>query len=528
VPVVGDLVAERYELEELVGSGGMSRVFRARDRLLDREVAVKILHEQYLEDEDYVERFRREARAAAQLGHPNIVTVIDRGRSNGCEYIVFEYVEGENLKQLVERAGPLPVRRALELAIQIGRALEFAHSNGLVHRDVKPQNVLLREGRAKVTDFGIARTVDVHGLTQTGTVLGTSDYIAPEQAQGLGASEQSDVYSLGVVLYELLTGAPPFTGEGFLQVALRHVHDPVPSVVERRPDLPPRVAAAVERALEKDPALRFPSMQEFVDELRACVTESGADGRETTVIMPGRSHAVARPARPRGARRPSAAVILLLAGVLAAAAAAGVYLVSRGNSPAGSVSGPPPASAGNVELRAVTAYDPEGDGGEHNEAARLATDGDSSTYWETEHYASQDFGGLKSGVGLVIDAGKAVKLAKLGVSTDTPGFTALVRAGASSQGPFTDVASSQTVNGATVYSLHVPKPERYYLLWITRLAPDGDRFQTHVSEVSTASLAAPAPSAASTVSQQSSTLAPPSPSPAPTHGKGRGRGKHEK
>jgi serine/threonine-protein kinase len=502
--VVGDLVAERYELEELVGSGGMSRVFRAHDRLLDRQVALKILHEQYLSDEEYVERFRREARAAAQLGHPNIVTVIDRGRANGCEYIVFEYVEGENLKQLVERTGALPVRRALELGIQIGRALEFAHANGLVHRDVKPQNVLLGNGRAKVTDFGIARTVDVHGLTQTGTVLGTSDYIAPEQAQGLGASEQSDVYSLGVVLYELLTGTPPF--------------------IERRPDLPPRVAAAIERALEKDPARRFPSMADFVAELRACVDgPQDADGRDATAVIPSRDQPPrAAPAGARRRRRPGAAAVLLVCGLLAAATSAGIYFASRGGSPAPSVAGgggPAPAAAANLKLQAVTAYDPQGDGGEHNEAAHLATDGITSTYWETEHYASQDFGGLKSGVGLVVDAGKAVKLAKLGVATDTPGFSAIVRAGASQQGPFTDVSSSQTVSGATVYTLHVSSPERYYLLWITRLA-SGD--QAHVNEVSTGALTAPAPASAAPPPPP-----PPPPSP-PAHGRGKGKGKSHK
>src|SRR5204862_4220714 len=205
-PVVGELIAGRYEVEELVGSGGMSNVFRAHDRLLERTVALKILHEQYTRDEDYVERFRREARAVAQLTHPNIVTVIDRGEQEGRQFIVFEYVDGENLKDLSNR-GPLEVREAIRLTLQVARALAFAHERGLVHRDVKPQNVLLNEdGQAKVTDFGIARSIDVqHGMTQTGTVLGTSDYIAPEQAQGQRVGEHTDVYSLGVVLFELLT-----------------------------------------------------------------------------------------------------------------------------------------------------------------------------------------------------------------------------------------------------------------------------------------------------------------------------------
>ena len=224
--MVGELIAGRYELEELVGSGGMSNVFRAHDRLLERTVALKILHEQYTRDEDYVERFRREARAVAQLTHPNIVTVIDRGEQDGRQFIVFEYVDGENLKELSAR-GPLEPREAIGLALQVAHALSFAHDRGLVHRDVKPQNVLLNDdGQAKVTDFGIARSLDVHGVTQTGTVLGTSDYIAPEQARGQKVDPKTDIYSLGVVLYELLTGEVPFSGDNFVAVAMRHVSEP--------------------------------------------------------------------------------------------------------------------------------------------------------------------------------------------------------------------------------------------------------------------------------------------------------------
>src|SRR3954465_12106355 len=245
--MVGEVLADRYELEELVGTGGMSSVFRAHDRLLDRKVALKILHEQYTSDDEYVERFRHEARSVASLSHPNVVTVIDRGEHEGRQFIVFEYVEGENLKRLIERRGPAPVATALELAIQIARGLSFAHQQGLVHRDVKPQNVLLNgDGQAKVTDFGIARSRDVQqGMTQTGTVLGTSDYIAPEQAQGQRVDEHTDVYSLGVVVYELLTSEGPFPGENFVAVAMRHINEEPPSVRERRPDVTPRLDAAI-------------------------------------------------------------------------------------------------------------------------------------------------------------------------------------------------------------------------------------------------------------------------------------------
>ena len=297
----GDVIVGRYELLELIGRGGMSSVWRSHDRLLDRTVAIKILHDEFTRDEEYVERFRREARSVAQLSHPNIVTVIDRGEHEGRQYIVFECVEGENLKQLVERTGPLPVRDALLLALQMGRALAFAHSRGLIHGDVKPQNVLLNEdGQAKMTDFGIARSVDVEGVTITGTVLGTSEYIAPEQARGQRVDAQTDVYSLGVVLYELLTGRVPFEGESFVAIALRHVNEQAPSVLERRPDVPPRLAIAIERAMAKRPDQRFESMDELVSELESCLADMDPSSEDATMIS---RRPIARPRRRRERRR---------------------------------------------------------------------------------------------------------------------------------------------------------------------------------------------------------------------------------
>src|SRR4051794_24065182 len=293
--MVGEVLADRYELEELVGTGGMSSVFRAHDRLLDRKVALKILHQQYSGDDDYVERFKREARSVAALSHPNIVTVIDRGEHGERQFIVFEYVEGENLKRLIERRGPAPVANALELGIQIAGGLSFAHQQGLVHRDVKPQNVLLNgDLSAKVTDFGIARSMNVqHGMTQTGTVLGTSDYIAPEQAQGQPVDEQTDVYSLGVVVYELLTSEVPFPGENFVAVAMRHINEEPPSVRERRPDVTPRLDAAIRCAMAKDAAARFATMADFCHELELCLAEA-----QGTQVLPA-----AQPRRAASSRR---------------------------------------------------------------------------------------------------------------------------------------------------------------------------------------------------------------------------------
>src|SRR5256886_2727662 len=203
----------------------MSSVYRAHDKLLERRVALQLPDEECTGDGDSVERLRREARSVAELSHADIVPVCDGGEEDGRQFIVFEYVDGENLKALIEREGPLPEHEALGLVLQIARALSFAHQNGLVHRDVKPQNVLLDdEGRAKVTDFGIARSLDVQaGITQTGTVMGTSDYIAPEQARGAKATVQTDIYSLGAVLYELLIGEVPYRGDNFVAIAMRRI-----------------------------------------------------------------------------------------------------------------------------------------------------------------------------------------------------------------------------------------------------------------------------------------------------------------
>jgi len=485
--VVGELIAERYELEELVGTGGMSSVYRAHDRLLERDVALKILHEQLMEDGDHVERFREEARSVAQLSHPNIVTVIDRGEQDGRQFIVFEYVAGENLKALVKREAPLSERDALELALQVAQALAFAHENGLVHRDVKPQNVLLGDGgEAKVTDFGIARSLDVQrGITQTGTVMGTSDYIAPEQARGAKASVQSDVYSLGAVLYELLTGDVPFRGDNFVAVAMRHINEPVPSVRERRPDVSPRLDAAIRRAMAKDPRDRFPSMDVFAAELRGCLGETALDGAgpadETLVVAPQ----APRPDAPTAVRqreRPSVwPLILLLAGLAVLAGIFAAVFAFTGSTPAiikdvvpGVGAKPKP-----VRLSGVNGYDPYGDGSEHDDAASLATDGQASTYWRTEQYRSSLASLGKQGVGLLFDVGRTRKLSQVTVTSDTPGFTAKIEAGPAPGGPFKTVSDSETVADRTTLSLHGANA-RYYVVWITDLGPNDS---VHVNEV---------------------------------------------
>ncbi|HEY2074023.1 MAG TPA: protein kinase, partial [Gaiellaceae bacterium] len=432
--MVGELIADRYELEELIEHGGMSSVYRGHDRLLERTVALKILHPHFIDDAEYVERFRREARAVAQLSHPHIVTVIDRGSSGGHQFIVFEYVDGENLKQLLDRSGPLSVERTIELGIEIADALAFAHAHDLVHRDVKPQNVLIDStGSAKVTDFGIARSLDVErGVTQTGTVLGTSNYLSPEQAEGQPVTPATDIYSLGVVLYELLAGEVPFRGDNLVVVAMKHVTEHAPSLLGQRADVSPRLAHAVERALEKDPADRFPSMDAFANELRRCRDELGSFDADRTMVrgMPAIVPPAARPARrARARRRPGGhlSALLALAGVVLLAVVIAVILL--GGTPGGNKKHHGGTGAtGAVTLSAVGNYEPTGPPDSHANTASAATDGNASTSWYTQMYRSPEFGGLMPGLGLVVNAGRSTKLATLTVQTPTPGFVAQIQA----------------------------------------------------------------------------------------------------
>ncbi len=259
----------RYDVGQPLGSGGMGEVFLARDRVLGRDVALKVLRKQYAGDSEFAERFKREARSAASLSHPNIVQVYDRGDTeDGSSYIAMEYVPGGTLKEKVVSEGPLGTREAAALGAQVAEALEAAHERGMVHRDIKPQNVLLTDrGDAKVADFGIARAGSSVTISRTGSVMGTAGYMSPEQALGEPATPKSDLYSLGVVLFEALTGELPYTADNPIAVSMKHVNEPVRSAREIDPTIPEGMNALVTRLMAKDPEDRYASADELADDL---------------------------------------------------------------------------------------------------------------------------------------------------------------------------------------------------------------------------------------------------------------------
>ncbi len=487
--MAGDVVADRYELNEVVGSGGMSSVYRAHDRVLERTVALKVLHDRLVAQTDVVERFSREAKLVAGLSHHNIVAVIDRGEYAGSPFIVLEYISGENLKQLLVRQGPLPVERALELTIEIADGLAFAHQKGFVHRDVKPQNVLLNnKGEAKVTDFGIARPLEAQeGETQTGTVLGTCDYISPEQAQGRRVDERTDIYSLGIVLYELLTGHVPFAGENFVAVAMQHIN--VPAATGHAGAAGSATARRGGDRQGPRKRSRGPLRDDgwFRAELEACLAElragenTGATG-VLPVVGPGRS-SPPTPRRPRRRRR----VLILAAVIVIVACIAGAAILiavdhdnASGGGGDGGHDGGGTGGSAPIQLHGVSSYDPYGNNHVENpQLVPLATDGNESTFWSTETYRSSLASLGKPGVGIVLDAGAARDVHLITVTSDTPGYTAVIQAGDAEGGPFTDDSPSKPGGATTTFRLN-GKTARYYVIWITDL---GDNAAVHVNEV---------------------------------------------
>jgi eukaryotic-like serine/threonine-protein kinase len=482
VVVIGTRLSGRYELDSKLGSGGMSTVYLGRDTTLERWVAVKILHREISDQPDQIERFRREARTVAQLSHPNVVAVIDAGEDGGHPYIVFEYVEGETLKQRIERLGRLPLDEAAAYAIEVGRGLAAAHARRMVHRDVKPQNVLIdAEGRAKVTDFGIARELESDGLTATGRVLGTTDYVSPEQAMGHNVDARSDIYSLGVVLFEMLTGRPPFSAETLVGVAMKHVNEDMPDIQVRRPEVSSALAAVVDRATVKDPSGRYPEMASMLDDLESAleveIARAGSSTGEATNVLRSVPARRRRIFTPRSMSFAGVAIVLVAAAVaLGIAALTGEEGPSREEGAQG---------ATQLDLASATDFDPLGGDGEHPTEADFAVDGNPQTAWTTESYNAGLAGADKEGVGIYVDAGEPVDATEMEVRTPTPGWSGEVYA--ASEGPPEEIEEwgepIATLPGAdenATVDFELAEPAQYYLLWITDL---GDNSSVEIANI---------------------------------------------
>ncbi len=495
--VIGSLLGGRYRLDAQIGRGGMSAVYRAFDIVLERPVAIKVMHREIASDSDQLERFRREARSVARLSHPHIVTVIDAGEEpaddgSSTPYIVLEYVDGETLKQLIRRQGPLDSPQAIAYAIELTRALGAAHERMIVHRDVKPQNVLIGdEGGAKITDFGIARTLTEEGLTVAGRVLGTTDYVSPEQALGQPVTGQSDLYSLGIVLYEMLTGEVPFTGETPVAVAMRHVREQVPDVQRLRPDVSAATASVIDRAVAKDLDWRYAdadSMAAALEDVLAieAARAGQATGEATSVLrtLPGD----ARRRLPWRMRHPARwlASLALVGAIVAIALIAAAQHAHSGTGVSPEVHSSAGLQPVALSQTAAHDYNPFGTEPENRDRVQNVIDSDPNTVWSTAHYYEETLkkpGGV--GVGVYLDAAPRVAARAIEIQTPTPGFdvqiyaatklnlsyaygnsTSLTQRGW--QGP---LASAESVRKAQRIKLSGDSSYRYYLVWLTTLPP---------------------------------------------------------
>lgn len=282
--IIGHLLSDRYRIKSRIGGGGMANVYLGYDIILKRDVAIKVLRPEFANDPEFIERFDREAQAATSLSHPNIVSIYDVGEEDNILYIVMEYVDGPTLKEYVMKNGPLQVEEALDIMEQLTSAIQHAHETGLIHRDIKPQNVLIdRNGKVKITDFGIAVALSATALTQTNSVLGSVHYLSPEQARGGKATKLSDIYSLGIVFYELLTGQLPFTGQSPVSIALKHLQDDTPSVRKLNPSIPQSVENIILQSTAKDPFYRYSSVAEMQD---AIVVALNPEKRNEPLFQP--------------------------------------------------------------------------------------------------------------------------------------------------------------------------------------------------------------------------------------------------
>ena len=475
----GAVLGERYVLREPTGQGGMAIVWQAIDNVLDRPVAVKVLHPNLAEEPASLERFKAEALASARLNHPNIVNVFDTGTQDGTAYIVMELFEGETLRDTLAREGHLEPETAVRIIVQVLEALQFAHENGLIHRDVKPANILVgTDGRVKVTDFGIAKAA-FQGAdpTTTGRVLGSVPYLSPEQVEGNPVDGRSDVYACGATLYEMLTGRPPFEAENNLAAAMvRLTKDPIPPRAVRA-GIPRSLDAIVMRSLAREPDRRFASAQDMAAALARLDIGAGPAPLPRVAPSPG----------PRAGVFRSWMLIPLIA-VLAAGAVIAVGLLVGAlqvGGPLGieakkSESGN--ASGGALKPVSVSAFDPLGDGQENNDLARLADDGNVQTFWQSENYNQPDFGGLKAGLGLLFDLGRPATVDGFKLVTPGPGFDFQVRVGDKPGRLVTQTGPAFKARHSMREAIP-PATGRFVLLWMTDVVPTDTGNRDTVAEL---------------------------------------------
>ena len=483
----GQLLQERYRLIRPIARGGMAEVWEGHDVVLDRPVAIKLLHPALSVDEEFRERFRREAVAAARLSHPHVVATFDTGDDGPISFIVMELVPGRTLRDLLTEGAPLPAPLAVSIAVQAADALVHAHEAGLVHRDVKPANILLVDDpagpRVKVADFGIARAASFDGadltdLTQPGALLGTAKYLAPEQVEGKTPDARADIYALGVVLYEMLAGRPPFAADTAIATAMAHVHSEPLRLRQLRAGVPRPLEAVVTKAMAKDPDDRYQSAAM----LRTALLD--LDLREDdAVAMVERDPTppAGLPASFRQAERPwlvpaalivLISVLLVVAGVLFSRSEVGQELFNR---PAEA-----PAAPDRVQIASTRSFDPEGNDREENEnRVRLVRDGNPATGWATDTYRTREFGALKPGVGLVVELDGTANLGRLEVSSPTRGWSASVFVVDEPADRLADwgtpVKTMEGIEGDAGFDLGGTRG-RAVLLWITRLG-EGNRVE---------------------------------------------------
>ena len=480
-------LADRYVLEAEIARGGMGTVWRARDEVLARPVAVKLLDPFLSRDEAFLERFRREALAAARLSHPNIVAIYDTGSESGSDgeelhYIVMELCAGGALADVLKREGAVEPRRVAWIGRATCDALDYAHRHHIVHRDVKPANILLTgDGTLKVGDFGIAKAAFAAGdLTTTGSVLGTVTYLSPEQANGDDPDHRSDIYALGIVLYELLTGRPPFVAETHLATAMMHIGEEPPPPRSLRAGIPRPLEDVILRALEKDPDRRWQSAAA----MESALQDAAGAGADTVVLAPAPA---ARPAPDRPATAADTRWVLPVLAVIAVAVALAFALPAvlengtpeNGSRPNNRTGADGEDGSSQIEVQEVTDLDPHGDGSEHPERAPAAADGDPGSEWTTETYDdSFDLLG-KAGVGLLFDLGEETEVTGVRVAGDPGTFE--LRAG-NEEGPDeTALEVFDEGDGATELSFDATSA-RYWLVWITDL-PGGGGGRATISEV---------------------------------------------